>query len=74
MKKRRLSFLEILRRLHRTQVRFLLFGGLAEILLGTPVQTVDVDVLLRRDEADATRVLKALSQLGFRPVDNAGNQ
>jgi hypothetical protein len=47
---------------------------LAEVLLGAPVQTVDADVLLNRDEADAACVLKALSKLGFVPVDNAGNR
>ncbi|MDQ7780237.1 MAG: hypothetical protein RDV41_11120, partial [Planctomycetota bacterium] len=64
---------DILVALAKTRIRFLVFGGFAEVLVGAPIQTVDLDILIRRDTVGAEKALGALRQLGFQPVDNNGN-
>jgi len=49
----------------RHRVDYLFIGKSGAILLGYPAVTQDVDLFLPKDRANAERVLKALSALGF---------
>jgi hypothetical protein len=50
----------------RHGVRFVLIGGLAAAVRGSPVITGDVDVCYARDDANRARLAAALSALGAR--------
>ena len=67
-----LRFDEILRVLVDHGVEFILVGGVAAALEGVPLATLDVDVVVRRDEQDTPRLLDALSAMGARYSDPAG--
>ena len=49
----------------RHHIDYLFIGKSGAILLGYPAVTQDVDLFLPKDRANAERVLKALSALGF---------
>ena len=51
--------------LNRGKVRYLVIGGVACILHGYARATDDVDILIERTAANATRVLKVLGGLGY---------
>ena len=51
--------------LNRGKARYLVIGGVACILHGYARATDDVDILIERTEANATRVLKMLGALGY---------
>lgn len=53
----------ILRMLTDHEVRFIVIGGLAGNLRGTPVVTHDIDVCYARDRVNLTRLASALSAL-----------
>lgn len=57
---------ELLRVLVEHDVDFILIGGLAATVHGSPYATVDVDVVPRRVPANLERLSKALSALGAR--------
>ncbi len=59
------DFLELLRRLSEAQVDFVVVGGTAAVLHGASTATYDLDILMRFDEANCTRLLTALE--GQRP-------
>lgn len=58
--------LGILRTLAQHEVRFVLIGGLAGAVRGSPVITGDVDVCYARDTANLERLAAALRALGAR--------
>jgi len=51
--------------LNRGKAKYLVIGGVACILYGYARATEDIDILIERTEANAARVLKALSVLGY---------
>jgi predicted nucleotidyltransferase len=58
--------LELLRVLHRHGVEYVVVGGLAAILQGAPITTLDVDVVYSRSEANVERLEAALTDLDAR--------
>lgn len=56
-------FLDILRVLAAHEVEFLVVGGVAAILEGAPVATLDLDIMHERGEANRARLLPALQEL-----------
>jgi predicted nucleotidyltransferase len=65
-------FLEILKVLSRHQVEFILVGGVAAILEGAPVSTLDLDIVVRPTEEARERLLAALLEVNARYLDPAG--
>jgi hypothetical protein len=57
------NFIAILRRLKEAKVEFVVVGGLAAVLNGAPVDTLDVDVVHSRDPANIARLVEALADL-----------
>lgn len=51
--------------LNRAKAKYLVIGGVACILHGYGRATEDIDILIERTEANAARVLKALTTLGY---------
>lgn len=58
--------LRTLETLHRHDVRFVLIGGFAGRLLGSPTVTNDLDLCYARDERNLERLAAALRDLGAR--------
>ncbi|PYQ54805.1 MAG: hypothetical protein DMF53_28985 [Acidobacteria bacterium] len=58
-----LRFDEVLRVLARNQVEFILVGGVAAILQGSPLTTEDVDVVYLASEQNNICLVKALGEL-----------
>lgn len=67
-----LNFFEILKALCRHEVEFILVGGVAAILEGAPVSTLDLDVVILKSEENLARLLPALLELDARYLDPAG--
>jgi hypothetical protein len=59
----RAGFAEILRRLARSEVDFIVVGMTAGVLQGAPATTLDVDVVHRRSPENVARLLSALREL-----------
>lgn len=53
----------LVRALHDAGIEFLVVGGLAGTLNGSPVTTFDVDVLHRRTQENVDRLMKVLEEL-----------
>lgn len=53
----------IVRTLHRHDVRFVLIGGLAAQLWGSPTSTQDLDICYSRDKPNLEQLAAALSEL-----------
>lgn len=67
-----LRFDEVLRVLTRNEVVFIVVGGVAAILQGSPLITEDVDVVYLSSEENNTRLAQALGELEayyFDPAD-----
>ncbi|MEM1206063.1 MAG: nucleotidyltransferase [Acidobacteriota bacterium] len=62
----------ILRVLVRHEVEFIVVGGIAAILQGSPLTTDDLDVLYVPAAANCARLAEALRELGSRYLDPAG--
>jgi hypothetical protein len=56
-----------LRTLHDHEVRFVVIGGLAGRLWGSPTTTTDTDVCYARDGRNLEQLAEALHELGARP-------
>lgn len=56
---------EVCAGLNRARANYLVIGGVACILHGYARATEDIDILIERTEANATRILKALARLGY---------
>lgn len=67
-----LKFLNILQVLDRHGVDFILVGGVAAILEGAPVSTLDLDVVVLPTGENRERLLSALVELDARYLDPAG--
>jgi len=51
--------------LNRSKAKYLVIGGVACILHGYGRATEDLDILIERTEANAARILRGLSTLGY---------
>ncbi len=69
-----LRFDEVLRVLSRNGVQFILVGGVAAILQGSPLTTEDVDIVYLASEQNNFCLAKALGELEARYFDPAGRQ
>jgi hypothetical protein len=67
-----LRFDEILRVLSRHHVEFIVVGGIAAILQGSPLTTEDLDVVYLSSDGNRSRLLAALAELEARYLDPAG--
>jgi hypothetical protein len=67
-----LRFAEILEVLSRHRVEFILVGGVAAILEGAPVSTLDIDIVVPPTPEDRGHLLGALKELHARYLDPAG--
>ena len=57
------SFREILEILNKYKVEYIVVGGVAAVIQGAPITTFDLDTLVRVEDGNAERLLKALSEL-----------
>src|SRR5271157_4023307 len=57
------KFLEILRQLRESGADFVIVGGLAGVLNGAPIHTLDLDIVHSRDAANVERLLTVLESL-----------
>jgi hypothetical protein len=59
--------LEILTRLYRAKVRYIVCGGVAVVLHGIERMTVDLDLALDFDPGNVKKFIKAIADLGLIP-------
>ncbi len=69
-----LQFDEVLRVLTRNDVEFIVVGGVAAILQGSPLTTEDIDVVYMPSEDNNLRLAKALAELEAVYYDPAGRR
>ena len=67
-------FLGLIRALLRHQVDFIVVGGVAALLEGAPIVTLDLDVLFDRAPENLTRLLAVLQEIHARYRDPAGRR
>lgn len=67
-------FDEVLRVLHDHDAEFILVGGIAAILQGSPLTTEDVDVVYVPSEANCRRLVAALQTMDATYADPAGRE
>lgn len=65
-------FFKLLEVLVRHEVEFVIVGGVAALLEGAPILTLDLDVVYRRTEDNIRRLLSALEEIHARYRDPAG--
>ena len=65
-------FDEALAVLARHEVEFLVVGGIAAILQGSPLTTLDLDVVYDTSEANCRRLVEALAEMDASYADPAG--
>lgn len=70
--KPRARFLRLIEVLVRHEVEFIVVGGVAAILEGAPVLTLDLDVLIRQTPENIERVVTALAEVHAHYRDPAG--
>lgn len=68
------DFLALLRGLARYAVDHVVVGGVAAILEGAPISTLDLDIVYRVDEANLQRLQALLTDLETRYRDPAGRE
>jgi hypothetical protein len=66
------SFLDLLASLHTHRVDFVVVGGVAALIEGAPITTLDLDVVYRVDTGHISRLLRPLEALDARYRDPAG--
>jgi hypothetical protein len=59
------DFRDLLALFNKHQVDYAVVGGYALAYLGAPRYTGDLDILIRPDPSNATRILTALEEFGF---------
>lgn len=67
-------FLELLRVLERNGVQHVVVGGVAAILEGAPLATLDLDIVYSNDATNVARLQAALVELEARYRDPAGRR
>jgi hypothetical protein len=68
------KFLELLRALDRHAIDHVVVGGVAAILEGAPMTTLDLDVVVRIDDDNLARLSALLVELDSRYRDPAGRR
>ncbi len=68
------DFLELFRALDRAGVEHVIVGGVAAILEGAPVATLDLDIVYRPDDDNLRRLTTLLDELEARYRDPAGRE
>jgi len=68
------DFSELFRALGRARVEHIVVGGVAAILEGAPITTLDLDIVCRRDEDNLLRLVDLLESLDARYRDPAGRE
>lgn len=63
------DFKEFLQSLNENNVRYLVIGGYALAFHGHPRYTKDLDIWIGMDEANAAKVVQALSDFGFASLE-----
>ncbi len=66
------DFLQILTVLHRHEVDFVIVGGIAAILQGSPVMTEDLDLVYSTEPDNVSRLAHAVREIEARYRDPAG--
>ena len=66
------DFLRLLGALHRHRVEYVVVGGVAAILEGAPITTIDLDIVFSTDAENVGRLAGLLSELDARYRDPAG--
>ncbi len=69
-----LRFDEVLRVLTQNEVEFIVVGGIAAILQGSPLTTDDIDVVYSSTEENLPRLARALAKLEAQYLDPAGRR
>lgn len=59
----RTRFADVIRRLARNDVEFIVVGMMAGVLRGAPVMTADLDIVHRRSPENVSRLLRVLADL-----------
>lgn len=67
-------YLDLLRLLARHEVEYMVVGGVAAVLAGAPVTTLDLDILYSRRPESLRRLLAALRELDARYRDPADRE
>ncbi len=62
-----LDFQRIFKEFNKLEIDYLVVGGLAVNLHGIPRMTYDMDLMISLDQENIKRVLKKLSEWGYRP-------
>ncbi len=70
--RRPVRFVDLLRALTTSKVDFIVVGGVAAVLEGSPVSTFDLDVVYENSDANVRRLVEALAALDAIYVDPAG--
>src|SRR4051812_25169090 len=70
----RAEFLPLLQALVRHRVEFVLVGGVAAVIEGAIVNTLDLDIVYASDEPNLHRLLAAVLELGALYRDPAGRR
>ena len=70
--KPRTRFLRLIEVLVRHEVEFLVVGGVAALLEGAPILTLDLDILARQTPANIDCLVTALTEVNARYRDPAG--
>jgi hypothetical protein len=65
------SFLALLRSLHGHNVEFVVVGGVAALIEGAPITTLDLDIVYRPSPENISRLARALETLDARYRDPA---
>lgn len=65
-------FFRLLEVLVRHEVEFVIVGGVAALLEGAPILTLDLDILHRKTPENVERLLRALEEIHARYRDPAG--
>jgi hypothetical protein len=68
------DFLELFKALDRGGVDHVVVGGVAAILEGAPITTLDLDIVCRLDDDNLSRLATLLEQLDARYRDPAGRE
>lgn len=68
------NFLGLIRVLKRNDVDFILVGGVAAIVEGAPITTLDLDIVFDRNAENIGRLAAALSEVNARYRDFGGRE
>jgi len=63
------DFLDFLKLLNQHKVAYLLIGGYAMVAHDEPRYTKDLDIWVKREEANAERVVDAIKEFGFKSLN-----